>query len=145
MFAEIKEQNPNFGTSLLLANIGTNSTETPKIVNGSFAALFDSSDVVQDFSKRLQDLGMEAKDSGKYLINLNDSKNCQDEGHGSDFDLCVIGWIRPWVLKTMHRNEDFKTLPKAVSTWGPKIPPAIGMQNREKKGSQEKKEFILFL
>lgn len=62
--SEIKEKNPHFGTSLLLANIGPNSAMSPKIVNGSFAALFDNNDVFQDFSRRLQDLGMDAKDSG---------------------------------------------------------------------------------
>jgi hypothetical protein len=33
--------------SLLLANIGPNSAMSPKIVNGSFAALFDNNDVIQ--------------------------------------------------------------------------------------------------
>ena len=63
---EIKEKNPHFGTSLLLANIGPNSAMSPKIVNGSFAALFDNNDVIQDFSRRLQDMGVEAKDSGEH-------------------------------------------------------------------------------
>ena len=53
-----------------MANIGPNSAMSPKIVNGSFAALFDNNDVIQDFSKRLQDLGVEAKDAGWY------TKNC---------------------------------------------------------------------
>ena len=52
--AEIKEKNESFGTSLLLANIGPNSPNTPKIVDGSFAALFDTDDVVVDFSKKLK-------------------------------------------------------------------------------------------
>merc|ERR1719481_1753791 len=51
---EIKEKNESFGTSLLLANIGPNSPNTPKIVDGSFAALFDNDDVVVDFSKKLK-------------------------------------------------------------------------------------------
>ena len=54
MWAEIKEKNESFGTSLLLANIGPNSPNTPKIVDGSFAALFDTDDVVVDFSKKLK-------------------------------------------------------------------------------------------
>ena len=37
--AEIKEKNESFGTSLLLANIGPNSPNTPKIVDGSFAGI----------------------------------------------------------------------------------------------------------
>ena len=65
---EIKEKNPHFGSSLLLANIGPNSHMSPKIVNGSFAALFDSNDVVVDFSKKLQQLKQDTRDSGKSLF-----------------------------------------------------------------------------
>jgi len=53
---EIKEKNESFGTSLLLANIGPNSPISPKIVDGSFAALFDTDDVVVDFSKKLKNM-----------------------------------------------------------------------------------------
>ena len=67
-FTEIKEKDPHFGSSLLLANIGPNSHMTPKIVNGSFAALFDTNDVVVDFSKKLQQLKHEARDSGIILV-----------------------------------------------------------------------------
>ena len=42
---EVKRRTPGFGTSLLLAN----SPQTPKVINGSFAALFENSDIVQDF------------------------------------------------------------------------------------------------
>ena len=54
--AEIKDKNASFGTSLLLANIGPNSAVSPKIVDGSFAALFDNEtdDVVVDFSEKLK-------------------------------------------------------------------------------------------
>ena len=65
LIVEIKEKNPSFGTSLLLSHIGPNSHMTPKVVNGSFAALFDNTDVVQDFNKRLQHLKTDGgKDSG---------------------------------------------------------------------------------
>jgi hypothetical protein len=74
-FAEIKEKNPHFGTSLLLANIGPNSAMSPKIVNGSFAALFDNNDVIQDFSKRLQDISIEAKETG-----INKCHNTRTKG-----------------------------------------------------------------
>jgi hypothetical protein len=37
---------------------------SPKIVNGSFAALFDNNDVKVDFSKKLQQLKQDTKDSG---------------------------------------------------------------------------------
>ena len=48
-----------------MSHIGTNSAETPKIVNGSFAALFETDEMAQEFSKRLQDLGIDAaKETG---------------------------------------------------------------------------------
>ena len=69
--AEIKEKNPHFGSSLLLANIGPNSHISPKIVNGSFAALFDNNDDVKvDFSKKLQQLKQDTKDSGIKLLSV---------------------------------------------------------------------------
>ena len=68
--AEIKEKNPHFGSSLLLANIGANSHMSPKIVNGSFAALFDNNDVNVDFSKKLQQLKQDTKDSGIKLLSI---------------------------------------------------------------------------
>ena len=61
---EIKEKNPHFGSSLLLTNVGPNTNMTPKIVNGSFAALFDTNEVVADFSKKLQQLNKD-KDARK--------------------------------------------------------------------------------
>jgi len=98
---EIKEKNPHFGSSLLLANIGPNSHISPKIVNGSFAALFDNNDDVKvDFSKKLQQLKQDTKDSG---------------------------WIG-----SMDQSEDrdFKVIPTAVSTWGPRIPPAVAQMTK---------------
>ncbi|CAH1109558.1 unnamed protein product [Psylliodes chrysocephalus] len=56
--AEIKDKNENFGTSLLLSNIPT----SPKIVNGSFAAIYDQGDVLDDFLKTIK-LRKDAKDS----------------------------------------------------------------------------------
>ena len=59
-------KNPNFGTSLLLAN----SPMSPKIVNGSFAAIFDNNDVLYDFAKKLAHK-LDVKDSpGKGIIIL---------------------------------------------------------------------------
>jgi len=52
-------KNPDFGTSLLLAN----SPMSPKIVNGSFAAMFDNNDVLLEFAKRLHQLKMDVKGS----------------------------------------------------------------------------------
>ena len=54
-----------------MSHIGTNSAETPKIVNGSFAALFETDEMAQEFSKRLQDLGIDAaKETGMNKIHL---------------------------------------------------------------------------
>ncbi|XP_068244610.1 aromatic-L-amino-acid decarboxylase [Palaemon carinicauda] len=59
VFLKDTRKNPNFGTSLLLAN----SPMSPKIVNGSFAAIFDNSDVLFEFAKKLQQLKLDVQDS----------------------------------------------------------------------------------
>ncbi|KAH0813648.1 hypothetical protein GEV33_009144 [Tenebrio molitor] len=48
--ADTKNRNENFGTSLLLSN----SPMSPKIVNGSFAAIYDQSDVIEQFCKTIK-------------------------------------------------------------------------------------------
>ncbi|XP_037068444.1 histidine decarboxylase-like [Pollicipes pollicipes] len=48
MLAETR-RNPDFGTSLLLAN----SPMSPKIVDGSYVAIFDNKDLLGDFAKKL--------------------------------------------------------------------------------------------
>ena len=58
-FAETREKNENFGSSLLLAN----SPMSPKIVNGSFAAIFDNSDVLMEFARKFSQLRLDVKDS----------------------------------------------------------------------------------
>lgn len=55
---DTKTKNENFGTSLLLAN----SPMSPKIVNGSFAAIYDQNDVLEQFSKTIK-LRQNAQDS----------------------------------------------------------------------------------
>lgn len=54
---EIKKKKPEFGTSLLLSN----SPMTPKIINGSFVAIFDHHDVVQDYVR--SNIRLVSKDS----------------------------------------------------------------------------------
>ncbi|CAN8002592.1 unnamed protein product, partial [Ixodes hexagonus] len=49
--AEVKRQEPEFGTSLLLSN----SPLTPKVVNGSFVAFFEDSNVWRDLVSRYSD------------------------------------------------------------------------------------------
>ncbi|XP_019865995.2 histidine decarboxylase isoform X2 [Aethina tumida] len=55
---DTREKNENFGTSLLLSN----SPMSPKIVNGSFAAIYDQGDVLADFSRTIK-LRQNAQDS----------------------------------------------------------------------------------
>nr|CAD7424805.1 unnamed protein product [Timema monikensis] len=58
--AETRDRNENFGSSLLLAN----SPMSPKIVNGSFAAIFDSGDSLLDqISFGFDRLRFDVKDS----------------------------------------------------------------------------------
>ncbi|XP_060823214.1 histidine decarboxylase isoform X3 [Bombus pascuorum] len=57
--ADTREKNENFGSSLLLAN----SPMSPKIVNGSFAAIYDTADVFDECTKAFGQLRLEARDS----------------------------------------------------------------------------------
>ena len=57
---ETRERNANFGSSLLLAN----SPMSPKIVNGSFAAIFDNGDnMLEDFARAFSRFRLDVKDS----------------------------------------------------------------------------------
>ncbi|XP_030764776.1 histidine decarboxylase [Sitophilus oryzae] len=55
---ETRDKNENFGSSLLLSNVPM----SPKIVNGSFAAIYDQGDVLEQFSKTIK-LRKDAQDS----------------------------------------------------------------------------------
>ncbi|XP_043584814.1 histidine decarboxylase isoform X1 [Bombus pyrosoma] len=57
--SDTREKNENFGSSLLLAN----SPMSPKIVNGSFAAIYDTVDVFEECTKAFGQLRLEARDS----------------------------------------------------------------------------------
>jgi len=110
---EIKEKNESFGTSLLLANIGPNSPLTPKIVDGSFAALFNDDDVVVDFSKKLKTMQRDCS-----LPSIFCSEACTSQQGG----------------RTITMNP--------ISIWGPRIPLAIATagapkRNRIAKGGQQ--------
>ena len=54
LYADIKEQNRHFGTSLLLANIGPNTAMTPKFINSSHAALLENVQIEQDIQTKLK-------------------------------------------------------------------------------------------
>ncbi len=58
---DIARKNSNFGTSLLLANIGPNSPMSPKIVNASHVALFENKEIDEDFSNKLEGLQNDTK------------------------------------------------------------------------------------
>lgn len=62
--AETRVRNSHFGTSLLLAN----SPMSPKIVNGSFAAIFDSNELFKEFSRKLKLSEMDESSPGKFFI-----------------------------------------------------------------------------
>ncbi|XP_071580924.1 aromatic-L-amino-acid decarboxylase [Temnothorax nylanderi] len=57
--ADTRQKNENFGSSLLLAN----SPMSPKIVNGSFAAIYDTADVFEECMKAFGKIHLEARDS----------------------------------------------------------------------------------
>nr|XP_033341538.1 histidine decarboxylase isoform X1 [Megalopta genalis]XP_033341539.1 histidine decarboxylase isoform X1 [Megalopta genalis] len=57
--SDTREKNENFGSSLLLAN----SPMSPKIVNGSFAAIYDTADVFAECTKAFGQFRLEARDS----------------------------------------------------------------------------------
>ncbi|XP_029678418.1 histidine decarboxylase [Formica exsecta] len=57
--ADTRQKNENFGSSLLLAN----SPMSPKIVNGSFAAIYDTADVFEECMKTFGKINLEARDS----------------------------------------------------------------------------------
>ncbi|CAG0919177.1 unnamed protein product [Notodromas monacha] len=63
ILAETRRKNANFGTSLLLANIVGQNPSSPKVVNGSFAAIFDSNDVLFEFAKQLSQMKLNIRDS----------------------------------------------------------------------------------
>jgi hypothetical protein len=66
-FAETRELNATFGTSLLLAN----SPMSPKIVNGTHAAICDYEQVLTSCAQTFAQLKMEHKDSpGKVSFRL---------------------------------------------------------------------------
>eukprot|EP00095_Tigriopus_kingsejongensis_P005479 maker-scaffold491_size156641-snap-gene-0.28 protein:Tk05479 transcript:maker-scaffold491_size156641-snap-gene-0.28-mRNA-1 annotation:"hypothetical protein DAPPUDRAFT_304481" len=78
--SDTKAKDSFFGTSLLLANIGPNSPNTPKIINGSYAALFESTEIMDDLNKKFdgmkQDKGNCPKDkpAGCHIfINAHDA------------------------------------------------------------------------
>ncbi|XP_033307892.1 aromatic-L-amino-acid decarboxylase isoform X3 [Bombus bifarius] len=64
--SDTREKNENFGSSLLLAN----SPMSPKIVNGSFAAIYDTADVFEECTKAFGQLRLEARDSPDSRMDL---------------------------------------------------------------------------
>lgn len=73
---DTKEKNENFGTSLLLSN----SPMSPKIVNGSFAAIYDQSDVLAEYNRTI-----------RLRQNAQDSPGKRDYGKLFEIDLVLLG------------------------------------------------------
>jgi histidine decarboxylase len=107
--ADTKNRNENFGTSLLLSN----SPMSPKIVNGSFAAIYDQSDVIEQFCKTIK-LRLNAQNSpgkgGGCVEGPNSHCICFDsdaETHQGDFDVRQAILARlPSGLVSRDRNRD---------------------------------------
>ena len=59
LFLDTREKNEDFSSSLLLAN----SPMSPKIVNGSFAAIYDETDIFNECMKNIGKIRLEAHDS----------------------------------------------------------------------------------
>nr|XP_050864534.1 histidine decarboxylase isoform X2 [Vespula vulgaris] len=81
--ADTREKNENFGSSLLLAN----SPMSPKIVNGSFAAIYDATDVFEECMKNFGQLRVEAKDSPDSRMDLVQGYVCCGRSAGPSTDL----------------------------------------------------------
>ena len=56
---EVKKRCPTFGTSLLLSN----TPMTPKLIDGSFVALFEQADVINDYVKQFADFNINVEPS----------------------------------------------------------------------------------
>lgn len=97
---------------------------SPKIVNGSFAALFDNNDVIVDFSKKLQDLGKDPGLLNIFFFSFFPGFKFSLRPNSFNAFRVVVGWFRNWIL-TNNTIADPKNS-QAVSTWGPRIPPAVG-------------------
>jgi len=63
---ETKKRNSNFGTSLLLAN----TPMSPKIVNGSFAAIFDSNELFNEITRKIQSREEDESSSGNKKLSI---------------------------------------------------------------------------
>ena len=113
MYADIKEQNRHFGTSLLLANIGPNTAMTPKFINSSHAALLENVQIEQDIQTKLKHTSSETTPWKVDRLALNDP---------------ISGNSTHWIL-TSHDNEVKRTtLQKSLSVWGPRHLPNLGNQ-----------------
>ncbi|KAK7081792.1 hypothetical protein SK128_016942 [Halocaridina rubra] len=106
VFLKDTRKNPDFGTSLLLAN----SPMSPKIVNGSFAAIFDNNDVLFEFAKKLQQLKFDVKDSpGKAMRRRIKGMLMAGKQYSLDsrMDLVttLVSTTRPENMPTMRENS----------------------------------------
>ncbi|XP_033209261.1 histidine decarboxylase isoform X2 [Belonocnema kinseyi] len=108
---ETREKNDDFGSSLLLAN----SPMSPKIVNGSFAAIHDESDIFNECVKNIGRLRLEAHDNSAIRSRIRgilmsgkrfslDSRMDLVQGYAS----CNPSLIGPCTnLALMKEDEDF--------------------------------------
>ena len=55
--------------------------------------------------------------------------------------IMISGWISPWIENESAAAREMRHLPTAVSTWGPKIPPAVGRPKKYVKLNVTKTQF----
>ena len=66
-----RERNVNFGTSLMLANIVNSSgPNSPRLINASFAAIFDNNDISKEFVRKFSQLRFNIPESPGIVIAL---------------------------------------------------------------------------
>ncbi|RLU24291.1 hypothetical protein DMN91_002379 [Ooceraea biroi] len=112
-----RQKNENFGSSLLLAN----SPMSPKIVNGSFAAIYDTADVFEECMKTFGKIHLEPRDSPAMRRRIRgilmsgkqfslDSRMDLVQGY-----VCSRPLSEPSELPLMKEDEDYAGMSESMS------------------------------
>ncbi|EZA47508.1 Histidine decarboxylase [Ooceraea biroi] len=115
--AATRQKNENFGSSLLLAN----SPMSPKIVNGSFAAIYDTADVFEECMKTFGKIHLEPRDSPAMRRRIRgilmsgkqfslDSRMDLVQGY-----VCSRPLSEPSELPLMKEDEDYAGMSESMS------------------------------
>lgn len=103
-FQDIREKNEAFGSSLLLAN----SPMSPKVVNGSFAAIIDADEFL---AKAYAGIRIAVSSAGKHLMVV--------------FDKSLAGLSRHFLLFIFYHLESRFTGDATTSPWDFNVGPAV--------------------